>query len=187
MSLLPIFIQYPEEGAIIGRLLAGYSELEVGLMLCVIAIRNDLNMALKTMYRIRGEAERIRVADGLSRQYFHAIKLGTPFEMTIGAMDHCRKIRNQYSHCVWYGDGSGFVKFSPLDEMAREHEVFTSFEGLPLRRVDLKLLQSQEAYFDHVSNLLIWLRHQATVLLGRAKANPYPKPKVLGRPDLYTP
>jgi hypothetical protein len=84
--MMAIFHQYPDEAQVIGRLLAGYSELEILLMHCVMTVRDDFNVALKTMYRTRGEKQRIQIADAMARQPFHSIGCGTQFEMAIGSM-----------------------------------------------------------------------------------------------------
>ena len=186
MPILPIFTQYPAEGAIIGRLLAGYSDLEIGLMFCVMIARDDFNAALKTMYRVRGESQRILLADALARERFRSLGLGTQFEMVVGSMHHCRKIRNQFAHCAWYGDASGSVTFASLEEMAERHESFVGFDALPVRRVGLGLLQMHEAYFEYVDAVLVWLQHEAKVLLGKATSNPFERPKQLDQPPLHS-
>lgn len=188
MPILSIFTQYPKEGEIVGKILAGYSDLEIGLMICVMTVRKDFDAVFKTMYRIRGETSRIDVADALGRNHFHEIKLGTPFEMAVGSARHCLQIRNQYAHCAWYGDGSGYIKFSALEEMANKHERFTSFETIPLRRANLALLEEQHAYFDYLDLLLIWLRWEALLHKNPdVKENPHVRPKEPTRPPLHTP
>ncbi len=154
-------------------------------MLCVIAVRKDFNSVLKAMYRTRGETQRIDIADALGRLRFHEIDLGTDFEMAIGAIRHCLRIRNQFSHCAWYGDASGKISFTDIEAMARRHDEFRNFEALVIRRADLALLQSQEGYFGYVDTLLTWLRHEAEIHHGVAQANPFQRPKEPKQPDLY--
>src|SRR4051794_31432912 len=63
----------PEEGAIIGRLLAGYGELEVDLALCVAAtLDDDVDTAFRIMFRLRGESQRIEIADAFIQQHYSA-------------------------------------------------------------------------------------------------------------------
>src|SRR4051812_11799685 len=111
MSFLNVTKHHPNEAAVIGRLLAGYTEKEVDLQICVDAVFNDMDAVFKAMFRTRGETQRIEIADGLARNKFHAIGLGSQFEMAIGAIHLCRRIRNQYSHCHWHATPSnlGFV------------------------------------------------------------------------------
>src|SRR4051795_4185228 len=114
-SLTP-FLKFHKEASIIGRLLAGYATLALGLMNCVQNVRDDFDAVLKAMFRPRGETSRIDIADALGRHFYHDRGLGTEFAMGIGAVRHCLKIRNQYAHCVWYDDKSGKLAFVNLEE-----------------------------------------------------------------------
>ena len=49
--ILAPFLTFRDEAAIIGRLLAGYTSLEVGLMHCVQVVRDDFDAVLKAMFR----------------------------------------------------------------------------------------------------------------------------------------
>jgi len=67
--------------AVIGRLLVDYGELEVDLMNCVqVARAFDLNGTLKAMFRVRGETNRIDVADGLGRIAYVVANLDVEFD-----------------------------------------------------------------------------------------------------------
>ena len=66
-SILAPFRKFAAEGAAVGRLLAGYSNVEVGLLHCVVAGRGgDLDTVLKKMFRVRGETRRINEAEKLA-------------------------------------------------------------------------------------------------------------------------
>src|SRR6516165_7877792 len=93
--ILSPFLKFADEAAIIGRLSAGYTTLEVGLMNCVQVVRDDFDAVLKAMFRVRSETGRIDVADALGRHFYDDRLLRTEFEMAIGAVRHCLKIRNQ--------------------------------------------------------------------------------------------
>jgi len=94
--VMPAFHRFPNEAAIIGRLLAGYAELEIDLLHCVAVAREDFDATLKAMFRIRGETSRINVGDALGRQVYDKLGLGADFQMAVSAMRYCLKIRNQY-------------------------------------------------------------------------------------------
>jgi hypothetical protein len=66
--ILAPFLTFHKEAVIIGRLLAGYTTLEVGLMHCVQVVRDDFDAVLKAMFRPWGETSRIDIADALGRQ-----------------------------------------------------------------------------------------------------------------------
>jgi hypothetical protein len=63
--VMPAFHKFQGEAAIIGRLLAGYAELEIDLLNCVSVVRQDFDATLKAMFRVRGETARINVGDAL--------------------------------------------------------------------------------------------------------------------------
>src|SRR6266851_9447017 len=79
--ILAPFLTFHKEAVIIGRLLAGYTTLEVGLMHCVQVVRDDFDAVLKAMFRPWGETSRIDIADALGRHFYHDRGLGTEFEM----------------------------------------------------------------------------------------------------------
>ncbi|WP_275190816.1 hypothetical protein [Bradyrhizobium sp. CSA112] len=81
--MFPIHSTFPNEMAVIGRLLLDYGELELDLMNCVqVARKYDMNSTLKAMFRIWGEMSRIQIADALGRvalRYSREIVLLKPF------------------------------------------------------------------------------------------------------------
>ena len=92
-TIMPAFIRFPQEATIIGRLLAGYGDLEFDLCYCVAVARDDFDMAFKSMFRL----------DSIGRSKYRELKLGTQFAEAIAATDYCRRIRNQYAHCTTIG------------------------------------------------------------------------------------
>jgi hypothetical protein len=65
---MPSFLTYSDEAKIIGNLLAGYTDLEVGLLNCIQVVRAfEFDTVLKAMFRVRGETNRIKIADALGR------------------------------------------------------------------------------------------------------------------------
>jgi hypothetical protein len=177
---------FPIEAAAIGRLLAGYPELEFGLLVAVSTIRDDFDSILKTLFRTRGETQRIDVADALGRQRFHALGLGTDFEMTIGGLRHCLKIRNQYAHSHWLANPTG-LGFVDLEEVAKQHVVANGESKLSFRRLNLQLIQQQESYFDYVDYSLLWFEQEILARTGKTQKNPHAKAKQEAPPLLYMP
>ena len=73
--MFPIHNTFPREMSVIGRLLVHYGELELDLMNWVQVARSfDLNATLKVMFRVRGESNRIDIADGLGRTVYVAVR-----------------------------------------------------------------------------------------------------------------
>jgi hypothetical protein len=65
MNISKDFEAFPDEGMLIGRILLGYSDLEIDLMRCINAVRSDPDAIVREMYRDRGEHRRLRVAVSL--------------------------------------------------------------------------------------------------------------------------
>lgn len=167
MAILRAFQDFPNEAALIGRMLAGYADLEIDLMHCAKAVRGDLDVALKTMFRGRGNAQRINIADALGRQPYRDLGLGAEFERGIGAVRYCLKIRNLYAHCTWWNDNSGQLAFANLEELAQENVAVTDLHGLTVNHVTVPHLRAQFDYFEHADNVLIGLIQEGNRRAGR--------------------
>jgi len=176
---------FPTEAAIIGRIVIGYGELEISLMNCVHMGRgDDLDTVLKTMFRARGEMQRIGIADALGRQVFSGQSLDAEFAKVIDDMNHCRTIRNQYSHCIWHHDTTGQLGFVNLKEIARSNTLVANLGGLTTRYIDVPLLQEQEGFMENVELQLAWLNFESRKRQGMNYQN-VPVPPVLVRPSRY--
>jgi len=185
--ILNPFLKFPDEAAIIGRLSAGYTTLEVGLMNCVQVVRDDFDAILKAMFRVRGETNRIDIADALGRHFYVDGRLGTEFGMAIGAVKHCMKIRNQYAHCVWYDDHSGNLAFVNVEEIAKDNARLVDLQSLTTLHVDVPILQAQEEYFVYADELLAWTNYEGRLRDGKIRTNPLTKPNQIQPPPLHLP
>ena len=187
MAILSAFHKFANEGAIVGRILASYSDLEIGLMNCVQVATGDFDSTLKAMFRARGETQRLDIADALGRQVYTDSGLGTEFAMAVGAVRYCLKIRNQYSHCVWWDDWTGKLAIADLEEIAVDNARLHGLTGLTAYHVDVALLRSQEAYFEHADELITWVNYERRVLTGALHKHVFQKPKQQARPALRIP
>jgi hypothetical protein len=118
--MFPIHNTFPREMAVISRLLIDYGELELDLVNCVQVARSfDLNATLKAMFRVRGETNRIDIADGLGRAAYVAVNLTAEFDAMIAALKHCLRIRNKYAHAYWHDPNMGKnLCYVSLEELA---------------------------------------------------------------------
>ena len=186
--VMPAFHRFPNEAAIIGRLLAGYAELEIGLLDCVTVVREDFDATLKAMFRVRGETARINVGDALGRRVYRKLGLGTDFEMAVGAMRYCLKIRNQYAHCNWYDD---FVRkqlaFVNVEEIAEKNRPISGFDKLTRRYVDVPILKEQEQYFGYAHALTDYASSEARFQTGKVTTRVFVKPAQVSQPLLHLP
>lgn len=183
--IMPAFDQFKDEAFLLGRILAGYSELEVGLLYSIDRVRNDFDAALKAMFRTRGESQRILIADALGRNHYHDMGIGTRFEMAIGAIKNCLNIRNQYAHCTWsvYGGRLGFIN---LEDYALKHERVTyPFNPQDIHAVDKALLTEQCDYFAYADGMIMWCAHESQVKSGKLKTHVYSWPAQLKPPRMH--
>jgi len=186
MRTLAELDKYPEETALIGRLVLAYGELEWTLSLCLTAILDDedwgdrLDRAGRTLYRARGEEYRINVADALMRDKFRKANLDPPYSEFIGDLRYCKSIRNQYAHCHWRAGEDGLTFFS-FEEGAKSNEVFK----MQPYRLNVELLQKQEAYFNFVWIGMMLLYRHYQHFSGREQRELHPFPKKLDRPPMH--
>lgn len=184
----------PEVATSVGRMVVGYTELEFALLSCIASATDDFDALFKAMFRTRGETQRLEVADALGRYKFHALQLGTDFEMALAAVQYCLKIRNQYAHCHWLivlrehdPRGVGRLGFVDLEEVAKERKLADGESRFTYNDLTPELVKQQEAYFDYADFYLVWLQCEADVKRGKEKTNPHQKPKQEARPPLCMP
>jgi hypothetical protein len=150
----PAFDRRPETGALIGKLVVSFGELE--LMFCNIAamFSADSSNILRAIYRGRSTAGRIELADALVRSEYTKLGHYQNYIRTYKAVKSCLSIRNQYAHCHFADDDeSDGLYFADIEETAARE---TGFEH-DFRHVDLKLLVIQESYFEYAKELILLL------------------------------
>jgi hypothetical protein len=194
MSLMPCFNadQGQAEGIIIGRLLAGYGELELELCACRIAVEGILDIPIRELFGERGEKKRLRTATAALRSDYTRAGLITDVTQALDDLDWCRQIRNQYAHCHWYWTSAEGLCFVNLEELATQ---LTHILALTNGRhpVSLALLEAQEAFFWYVKQCLMhlgdayraWDSQQGTADVTPPVPFIYPKPQAVARPPAH--
>ena len=185
MPILRAFLNFPNEAALIGRMLAGYADLELDLMNCVKAVQADLDTTLKEMFRQRGNSQRIDIANDLAREPYHELGIGTQFEMAVEAVRYCLQIRNQYAHCTWWDDYSGQLALANLEELAKLDIPVTDLHGLTVNHVTVVHLESQLAYFEYGDCLLIWVIQEGNARAGRPAFPDRVFPEAVPQPPVF--
>lgn len=172
--IMPAFIQFPAEAAIIGRMLAGYGELEYLLCHCMRdALDGDLNKATRILFRNRGEEHRISMADAILRPYYEQVGLVTEWEFARRAVFWCKGTRNQYAHCHWLNGDERGLFFTNLEKGAK------SVSGkviLQFFHIDTPLLEKQEAHFRYAGTSLIYMEAERRFRDGRLRRHIYAAP-----------
>jgi hypothetical protein len=185
--MFPIHNTFPREMSVIGRLMVDYGELELDLMNCVQVARSfDLNATLKAMFRVRGESNRIDIADGLGRTAYVAVNLETEFDSMIAAMKHCLRIRNKYAHAYWHDPDMGkALCYVSVEELAKEPAEVRDLTALKFFFIDEELLLRQEAFFWYTRNLINQLNYQGRFNSGALKQQIFPLPAVVAPPPYF--
>jgi hypothetical protein len=183
-SIMPAFARYPEEAQIICHLLAGYGEIEYELAMCVAAIIGNVEIAIRTMFRMRAEGQRLEVADALVRYKYEEAGLGPQYKDGFDAAVHCKKIRNQFAHCHWTDHPERGLEFVNLAEAAKRR---SGQSRVTIHRINLPLLREQEAYFCYTSDCLSFVHKEYLRLDGRLKEHPFSMPPKRQQPSLHTP
>jgi hypothetical protein len=159
-SIMAPFSKFSEEGDTIGRLLAGYSNIEVSLFHAVHVATGDFDPALRKMFGLRSESKRIDAAEQLGLPEYQRLNLAAEFQEALTVMRHCLNIRNQYAHWVWLDDYSGQLAFANVEDLVKYPGKVTDFGNLNAHHVDAALLKAQEAYFVYADDLLLLVNYE---------------------------
>jgi hypothetical protein len=184
-SILQPFNRFAIEGGTVGRLLAGYSTLEIGLMNCVQVALNDFDGVLKTMFKQQGETRRINKGEALGLARYKALGLDSDFKAAVEAMRHCLKIRNRYAHWIWWDDNSGHLALANMEDVAKLVTPVNDLADLSTSHVSIALLAEQEAYFILVDHYLAWINYEGRHKAGKM-ARGLPNKPVLPSPPPLT-
>jgi hypothetical protein len=183
--ILPPFRKFATEGETIGRLLAGYTNLEIGLMHCVQMARgNDFDTVLKTMFKKRGETRRINEAEKLFVSYHEHHGLLGDFKKAVRLVRYCLKIRNQYAHGIWWDDNTGKLTFADIEEISRRKRKVRDLIKLTRYHVTVELLAAQKACFVYADRYLAWINFEGRARAGTLSKSPLSKPRPVKRPPL---
>jgi hypothetical protein len=138
--MMPAFSDWPQHAAVIGRILAGYGELEFRLSKLVgyamsagVEYSAGHRKALRALFEQRGEAARLKHAHLLVAGEMRKV-VSSPrrnvYEDAKKAMDECREFRNMFAHCHFdtlkHGrstDGLFFVELEDAVNPKREKSV----------------------------------------------------------------
>jgi hypothetical protein len=171
----------------IGRILADYNNLEVGLLHCVQMGIGDFDRAFKSMFRERGETKRINVAEKLALAAYTALGLDEDFRVGLAAIRHALKVRNQYAHWTWWDDYSGQLAIANLEDLALEPQLVKDFSNLRAHHVSAALLAEQQAFFAYVDRCLAWVNFEGRFRSKTIERPVVTKPAAIAEPALFLP
>jgi hypothetical protein len=193
MPLMPCFSpdQAANEGIIIGRILAGYGELETTMLACLIAVDGQIDYPIRHLFKRTTAENRIKRARKVLLPDY--IKSGLEGEMTeaLCNVNWCRELRNQYAHCQWGWTTTDGLFFVNLENLAYQLDPITKVMAHSLP-VDVSLLEEQEAYCNYVRECFIYLE-SAYLTLDRTRSGArqptyvFAKPLGKTRPPMHNP
>jgi len=180
------------EGIVVGRILAGYGELELQMCLCRIVAEGTIDIPIREIYGKRGAERRIEIARKALQADYAKAGLMADLTEALDDLDWCREIRNQYSHCQWFWTKPQGLRFANLEELASQPTTITEVVASS-HPVDLALLEAQENYSFYVKQCLMHLEtayrawDHARARGGRTgpPGFVYPKPPKIPRPAAH--
>lgn len=181
MSTLLIHLdQFPKERDLIARMILAYGELEFAMMDILAAVLDDPAMAVRTLFQLRSEANRLAVFEAIASPWFAKADLGEDFSEAVNAATHCKSYRNQYAHCHWIAN-NGLLWFCNLEETAKTKGPKCEVKNRP---ITLAVIEKQMAYFEYADALLLFLDHEYRLKAGRPMRaeGSIPKPKRISPP-----
>jgi hypothetical protein len=192
MSLMPCFDahQAPAEGMIIGKLLAGYGELELSMCTCLIGANGgEFDGPIRTIFGSPGAAKRLRTGHQTLQSDFARAGLDAELRDALDHLEWCRGVRNQYAHCCWYWTLSEGLCFVNLEELAKQSATIGKLME-HRHPVDVTLLLEQENFFNYVKEYFVHLdtAYRAFLIRSLAPGRPitiFPKPSRVQRPRLH--
>jgi hypothetical protein len=113
LSILPAFDRFLKEAAILGRILAGYGELEYDLATAMGSALNDDDLAFRLLFRNRGEEQRISIGDIILRPICEKWKLrvlGNDATCFFVVQDYAQSVR-ALSLVRWRGRWLVFLQY----------------------------------------------------------------------------
>lgn len=182
-NVLVFLADFPKEKALVGEILIAYGELENSLVDLVDSIvDDDLDTALRALFRLRSEGQRLDVADAMVRKWLKEQGLEREYTKAFAAMQRCKSIRNNYAHCTWFAKGERLL-FINLEDSAKCRDGPCMLQPL---RVDLQLLQKQRGFFDYTEDALIHVAESYRRKLGRGdEGRGVSMPKAVQFPALH--
>jgi hypothetical protein len=72
-----------------------------------------------------------------------------------------------------------------VEEIAKEKQLISGFEGLTLRYIDVPILDQQEQYFGYTDALMTYANYEGRLRMRKLETPLFEKPAQVSRPPLY--
>lgn len=163
-ALLNQFEKHPRQRELIGNIILAYGELEFVLKdLLRSVLDDDLMTAVRVMYRLRSEANRLTVADAIIRPKMEVQGVLACYLDAYCAMFACKNVRNRYAHAQYITD-QGELWVGDLDEAAKSNGPTAKIR---FKVVTLQHLKQEWDYFTYAEHALIYAANQYRIKTGQ--------------------
>ena len=187
MLIFPPFHHWPDEAAIVGRLLVDYGELEVELALSMGYAISDKRKGMRDFFktRLRGKD---RLAEEQASPWMRLTGVGDEFAEAVAAMRVCKDIRNGFAHCHWVSekylpDRPAGLYFVDVEAWAKSPTPI----GFQWQHASLPRLQELEAYFKYTHECLQHVLAVISTQRGQPFMGECPMPSKRPAPALTSP
>lgn len=147
----PSHAAFPAEANLIGLMVLGYSELDITLCFVGGLALGQKWAVLSALHALDNESARLDMVNRLVKHVMIERGIDAKFGEAIGAMRHCKKIRNQYAHAQWI-DRNNTLMFASAKDIPWKADGVIQWKV-----TNFHLLQKQKAYFEYTRKCLIWL------------------------------
>lgn len=189
MPFMPAFNRRKTAAALVGKIIAGYGELEFLLAYCVgIALADKRpivagltkpqhrikyeHRGIKLLFRLKGAEKRLKKAKRLLKPFFAKHGLQTEFAEAFRSLDRCRLLRNDFAHSNWAQSKKQGLFFASLEETARSPAKLQ----IRFRHTSVKTLQEIQRHFLGTFEWLSYLHYQGSVNAGLLRGASEPPP-----------
>lgn len=182
-AINPAFDRWPQEANLIGRIMAGFGELEFSICQNAANATGHYDQTMKALFRVQSTRARLEAGDALARPEYEKRRLGEIYDIAFNMTKSCHQLRNQYAHCNWGDDSKEGLFFTNLQRAAESEGPLFLF----WRHIDVPLLQKQLDYLGHTMQWLWWVEFKLAVRRSKKRPYPWPRPQEPTLPSFHNP
>ena len=157
LVLNPALHDSPRQARLIGSMVIGYSELELGFAHVAGLVLGLKWEVLHAMEKVYSETGKIKIIHALAKGAFEAAGLGEEYHITREMMFYCAGLRNQYAHCQYARNyDKKRLEFADGDDL---YKVERELTPAIFKQISVKLLREQVAFFVETRKWLLYLEN----------------------------
>ena len=172
----PSFRKFIFEYIHIGRLIVGYSDIELALYNLIKITKNPNENILKKM--IKGNTAKVRIdkAKAIGFEKFKKNKLENEFDSCINFIKHCKDIRNLYAHSNYWDANWKYLMFTEIEKLAKQKNCDDDISKAKTHPITSELLLEQLEFYDYTIKYIFWLNNEVRFRMNMLEKNVFDKP-----------